>query len=107
MTIKDKRKPWKKQLINFKFNKEGTMTTETARAQKTANRRDNLKRQGSIERLCNESGQTFREWALDNGHTFHKPEETKGQLIKKGLLDYAVKMGCDYNAVKDRLIVIS
>jgi len=34
------RKPWMKNLQSFRFNREGTMTVETARWQREANSRD-------------------------------------------------------------------
>ncbi len=34
------RKPWMKELKNFRFNREGTMLSETQRAQTSANSRE-------------------------------------------------------------------
>ena len=38
--MKNNRKPWMKELINYRFSRDGLMTQETATKQRSANKRD-------------------------------------------------------------------
>ena len=38
--MKDKRKPWMKELQSYRFSRDGLMTQETATEQRNANKRD-------------------------------------------------------------------
>lgn len=67
--LKDRRKPWQKSCVNFKFTMCGSMLRETEAALKRASRRD-----------CTASKRNWRYTGMDRAPTY-----TIGELEKRGM----------------------
>ena len=88
MTIKDTRKPWQKQLQNFKFSRDGSMLTTTARAHKASNRRDSARAQQLMIKGTDGSTEAIKTKLKDNGYVFHNALEWEAMNALIEFSDY-------------------
>ena len=68
--LMNNRKAWMKALKSIKFNRDGTMTTETARNQKKANTKETLHNEFEFLMAAQRAGKSFKEYSRANGFRF-------------------------------------